>query len=496
MAPLKRLGVVDGTAFINPVGIRCATCAEVPDQRKESEMTKEKTEQAVETEVKAAAVEEAKKDEVKANPLEHTIDLTISAAEVQKLADTQLKRYAKNARMPGFRRGHVPMAQVRAMYGLQAFEEAVNEKVGEAWAKAARESGLEIAGAPRIEPVDSENKEEMKFQAVFEVFPTIEIPDFSTVSLKRYGCTVDEAAVEKTLDVMRRQRVVFEAAEEGREAQDEDRVTINFEGKKEGVPFAGGSAEGFVFTLGAKRMLPEFEAAVKGMKVGEKKTFPLTFPENYGPKELNGAQVEFEVELTKLEKANLPEVNDDFAKMLGVEGGVEAMRQEIRANLEREVKSRIDVKNRTEVFETLAKTLTFAVPAALIDNEAASLRDNLIRVLKARNPKGRQIEKSVPAVDAFRAEAENRVRLGLFVAELSAKEKLAATEEAVKEAAKTIASSYQEPDDVVSYLLNDQASRNQLFNQVQEENIARWVLEHAKTEDVAVDFDAVMAGQL
>ena len=444
-------------------------------------MTKEKTEQAVETEVKAAAVEEAKKDEVKANPLEHTIDLTISAAEVQKLADTQLKRYAKNARMPGFRRGHVPMAQVRAMYGLQAFEEAVNEKVGEAWAKAARESGLEIAGAPRIEPVDSENKEEMKFQAVFEVFPTIEIPDFSTVSLKRYGCTVDEAAVEKTLDVMRRQRVVFEAAEEGREAQDEDRVTINFEGKKEGVPFAGGSAEGFVFTLGAKRMLPEFEAAVKGMKVGEKKTFPLTFPENYGPKELNGAQVEFEVELTKLEKANLPEVNDDFAKMLGVEGGVEAMRQEIRANLEREVKSRIDVKNRTEVFETLAKTLTFAVPAALIDNEAASLRDNLIRVLKARNPN---------------AEAENRVRLGLFVAELSAKEKLAATEEAVKEAAKTIASSYQEPDDVVSYLLNDQASRNQLFNQVQEENIARWVLEHAKTEDVAVDFDAVMAGQL
>ena len=473
-----------------------------------------KAEETVQEEKAVAATQEAaaEQKEEAVNPNLRTLEVTIDGKEFQDGVTKELRRLSKKAKMPGFRPGHVPFAMVEAMYGQQASAEVINTLLEREANKAMRDGQYRVVGQFDAKPLaPAEGSKDLRFEVSFEVYPDIVLPDFSSVELKRYLCTVDDEAVNKTIDTIVKQRVTF-TKEEGRQAAAEDRLTVNFTGtingeefqggKAEGTgtingeEFQGGKAEGFSFVLGQGRMLPEFEDAATGMAAGQKKTFSLTFPENYGPKELNGAQVEFEVELTKLEKANLPEVNDDFAKMLGVEGGVEAMRQEIRANLEREVKSRIDVKNRTEVFETLAKTLTFAVPAALIDNEAASLRDNLIRVLKARNPKGRQIEKSVPAVDAFRAEAENRVRLGLFVAELSAKEKLAATEEAVKEAAKTIASSYQEPDDVVSYLLNDQASRNQLFNQVQEENIARWVLEHAKTEDVAVDFDAVMAGQL
>ena len=457
-------------------------------------MTEEKIEQTQEQAVEQTQAEAASpvvETNAAVNPLEHSLELKVAAADVEKLAEQHLKRYAKNARMPGFRRGHVPMNRVRMMYGAEAFNEAVNELVGRAWVEAARESKQQIVGAPSIDAVPTEDKEFMTFKAKFEVMPEIQKVDFTTLSLKRYGCKVDEAAVEKTIEVMRKQRVTFNV-EEGRAAQDEDRVTLNFKGMKEGVAFEGGTAEDYAFVLGQGRMLPEFEEAVRGMKAGEKKTFPLTFPEDYGHKDLNGASVEFDVEVLKVEAPTYPELNDEFAESLGIEG-VEKMREEVKLNLEREVAARIENKNKAEIFELLNNTLTYAVPQVLVEDQARSVANAYVQQFVARGAKADAF-KDLP-IDVFKPEAEKQVRLGLFVDNLIAEEKLAPTNEQMQKMAETLAAAYEEPAEVVKHILNDQASRANLVARIREENVAEFILGKAQTEDVEVEFDKVMSGQ-
>lgn len=457
-------------------------------------MTEEKIEQTQEQAVEQTQAEAASpvvETNAAVNPLEHSLELKVAAADVEKLAEQHLKRYAKNARMPGFRRGHVPMNRVRMMYGAEAFNEAVNELVGRAWVEAARESKQQIVGAPSIDAVPTEDKEFMTFKAKFEVMPEIQKVDFTTLSLKRYGCKVDEAAVEKTIEVMRKQRVTFNV-EEGRAAQDEDRVTLNFKGMKEGVAFEGGTAEDYAFVLGQGRMLPEFEDAVRGMKAGEKKTFPLTFPEDYGHKDLNGASVEFDVEVLKVEAPTYPELNDEFAESLGIEG-VEKMREEVKLNLEREVAARIENKNKAEIFELLNNTLTYAVPQVLVEDQARTVANAYVQQFVARGAKADAF-KDLP-IDVFKPEAEKQVRLGLFVDNLIAEEKLAPTNEQMQKMAETLAAAYEEPAEVVKHILNDQASRANLVARIREENVAEFILGKAQTEDVEVEFDKVMSGQ-
>ena len=457
-------------------------------------MTEEKIEQTQEQAVEQTQAEAASpvvETNAAVNPLEHSLELKVAAADVEKLAEQHLKRYAKNARMPGFRRGHVPMNRVRMMYGAEAFNEAVNELVGRAWVEAARESKQQIVGAPSIDAVPTEDKEFMTFKAKFEVMPEIQKVDFTTLSLKRYGCKVDEAAVEKTIEVMRKQRVTFNV-EEGRAAQDEDRVTLNFKGMKEGVAFEGGTAEDYAFVLGQGRMLPEFEDAVRGMKAGEKKTFQLTFPEDYGHKDLNGASVEFDVEVLKVEAPTYPELNDEFAESLGIEG-VEKMREEVKLNLEREVAARIENKNKAEIFELLNNTLTYAVPQVLVEDQARSVANAYVQQFVARGAKADAF-KDLP-IDVFKPEAEKQVRLGLFVDNLIAEEKLAPTNEQMQKMAETLAAAYEEPAEVVKHILNDQASRANLVARIREENVAEFILGKAQTEDVEVEFDKVMSGQ-
>ena len=457
-------------------------------------MTEEKIEQTQEQAVEQTQAEAASpvvETNAAVNPLEHSLELKVAAADVEKLAEQHLKRYAKNARMPGFRRGHVPMNRVRMMYGAEAFNEAVNELVGRAWVEAARESKQQIVGAPSIDAVPTEDKEFMTFKAKFEVMPEIQKVDFTTLSLKRYGCKVDEAAVEKTIEVMRKQRVTFNV-EEGRAAQDEDRVTLNFKGMKEGVAFEGGTAEDYAFVLGQGRMLPEFEDAVRGMKAGEKKTFPLTFPEDYGHKDLHGASVEFDVEVLKVEAPTYPELNDEFAESLGIEG-VEKMREEVKLNLEREVAARIENKNKAEIFELLNNTLTYAVPQVLVEDQARSVANAYVQQFVARGAKADAF-KDLP-IDVFKPEAEKQVRLGLFVDNLIAEEKLAPTNEQMQKMAETLAAAYEEPAEVVKHILNDQASRANLVARIREENVAEFILGKAQTEDVEVEFDKVMSGQ-
>ncbi len=425
------------------------------------------------------------------NPLERSLDLVISNEELNALVAKKLKEFGKNAKMPGFRKGHVPADRVQMMYGAEAFDRAVNELVSAAWVKAADESGLRIVGYPRIDATQSEDKDNMHFKAVFEVFPEVEIPSFADVELKRYVCPVTDAEVEKTIDVMRRQRATYNVVE--RAAQNDDSVKINFRGTKDGEAFAGGTAEGYQFVLGQGRMLPEFEAAVLGMSAGEKKTFPLTFPADYGVKDLEGQTVEFEIDMLEVSEPVYPEVNDEFAQSLGVEAGVEAMRNEIRSNLEREVKMRLEMRTKSEVMDKVAGVVNFSVPTAMVDDEAQNLAQQMLRDLQARGIDTKKIP-AMPA-DTFKAQAERRVRLGLFVDALLRQEQIAGTDEQVKALAEEIAASYEDPSEVVSYILKDANRVNNLKSQATENNVTEWVLSHAKTVEETVDFDQLMAGQ-
>ena len=371
-------------------------------------------------------------------------------------------------------------------------QETINQLVGEAWQKAASESELRIAGYPRIDAAkNEEDKENMHFTAKFEVFPDVQVPDFSAVELKRYVCPVTDAEVEKTIDVMRRQRATYNVVE--RAAANDDRVKLNFKGKKDGVEFQGGSAEGYVFVLGQGRMLPEFEAAVTGMAAGEKKTFPMTFPADYGIKELEGQAVEFDVEVVEVAEPAYPEVDDEFAASLGVKGGVEAMRAEIRANLEREVKARLETKTKAEVMEAAANACDFALPTVLVNDQCEALRQQMESDLA-----GRGIDvKKMPAmpVDAFKPQAERRVRLGLFVEALISQENISGSDEQVREIAADIASSYEKPEEVIEYIMKDQNRVGNLRAQATENNVTEWILAKAKTVEETVEFDKLMAGQ-
>lgn len=431
-------------------------------------------------------------DATPVNPLERTLELVVSNKAVEERAEKLLKEYGKNARMPGFRKGHVPADRVRAMYGAEAYDKAVNEFVSDAWMKAAKESGLNIVGVPTIDvKPNAEDKENMHLEAKFEVMPEVEIPSFADVELKRYVCPVTDAEVEKTIDVMRRQRATYNVVE--RAAQNDDRVKLNFNGKKDGVAFPGGSAEGYTFVLGQGRMLPEFEAAVLGMSASEKKTFPLTFPSDYGVQDLNGQTVEFEVEVQEVAEPVYPEIDDEFAKSLGVTDGVEAMRNEIRSNLEREVEARLQARTKSETMEAVAKVVQFAVPAALVDEESQRLSQQMITDLAARGIDTKKMPQ-MPK-DMFKDQSERRVRLGLFVNALMEKENVAGTEEQVRELANDIAASYEHPEEVVEYILKDQNRVASLTGQATENNVTKWVLDHAKTTEEKVDFDQLMAMQ-
>ena len=300
-----------------------------------------------------------------------------------------------------------------------------------------------------------------------------------------------DAEVEKTIDVMRRQRATYNVVE--RAAANDDRVKLNFKGKKDGVEFQGGSAEGYVFVLGQGRMLPEFEAAVTGMAAGEKKTFPMTFPADYGIKELEGQAVEFDVEVVEVAEPAYPEVDDEFAASLGVKGGVEAMRAEIRANLEREVKARLETKTKAEVMEAAANACDFALPTVLVNDQCEALRQQMESDLA-----GRGIDvKKMPAmpVDAFKPQAERRVRLGLFVEALISQENISGSDEQVREIAADIASSYEKPEEDIEYIMKDQNRVGNLRAQATENNVTEWILAKAKTVEETVEFDKLMAGQ-
>ncbi|MDD0837156.1 trigger factor [Curvibacter sp. HBC61] len=423
--------------------------------------------------------------------LERKITLTLPVTAIQAEVDTRLKRMARTVKMDGFRPGKVPMSVVAQRYGYSVQYEVMNDKVGEAFALAANEAKLRVAGQPRITEKEGAPEGELTFDAVFEVFPEVKIGDLSSAEIEKLSAEVDDAAIDKTLEILRKQRRTFAQRAQDQAAQDGDRVTVDFEGKIDGEPFAGGKAEDFQFLIADGQMLKEFEDAVRGMKAGESKTFPLAFPADYHGKDVAGKQADFLVTVKKIEAANLPEVNDALAKSLGIaEGTVDALRADIKKNLEREVKFRLLARNKQAVMDALVSKAELDLPNASINAELARMVEGARADLKQRGIK--DADKAPIPEEVFRPQAERRVRLGLVVAELVRANELQAKPEQLKAHVEELAASYEKPADVVRWYFSDNNRLAEVEGVVIENNVTEFVLARAKVTEKQVAFDELM----
>ena len=426
--------------------------------------------------------------------LERKVTLTLPINAIEAEVNTRLKRLARQVKIDGFRPGKVPAKVVAQMYGASVQYEVMNDKVGEAFAAVAVEAQLRVAGAPQISQKDGAAEGEMAFEAVFEVYPEVKMGDLATVEVEKVTADVTEEAIDKTVDILRKQRRTFAQRAAADAAVDGDRATIDFLGSIDGVPFEGGKADGFQFILGDGQMLKEFEDAVRGMKSGESKTFPLAFPEDYHGKDVAGKTADFLVTVHKVEAANLPEVDEAFVKTLGVnEPTVEALRADIRNNLEREVKNRLQARNKAAAMDAMVAKAELDLPKAPVQAELDRMADAARADLKQRGIKG--ADKAPIPDDIFRPQAERRVRLGLVVAELVRTEKLDATREQIEAHINEMAAAYERPADVVKWYTDDQQRMSEVEAVVIENNVTAFILAKAKVTEKAVDFDELMAQQ-
>jgi trigger factor len=433
--------------------------------------------------------------------LERRITITLPLAEVQAEVEKRLKVRARTAKAPGFRPGKVPMKMVAAQYGYQVETEVLNDKVGRAFSDAATENNLRVAGYPKIEPKTGDGVTEgsVAFDATFEVYPDVKIGDLSGAEVEKVTSAVTDAEIDKTVEILRKQRVHYHVkGEQGvhgdggadQSAKSGDRVTIDFIGKIEGVEFPGGKADDYAFVLGEGRMLPEFEAAAIGLKVGESKTFPLPFPADYHGKDVAGKTAEFTITMKKIEWAHMPEIDAEFAKSLGIaDGDLTKMRADIKANLEREVNNRVKAKTKDSVMDALIKAAELDVPKALIDQDVERLVEMTRQDMAQR---GMNVKDMPFPPELFTAQAERRVRLGLILAEVVKANKLEANADQVKAQVEEFAQSYEDPQQVLKYYYSDRRRLAEVEALVLEENVVNYVLGNAKVTEKPVAFDELM----
>ena len=425
--------------------------------------------------------------------LERKVTLSLPWSSINAECDKRLKQTARKARIDGFRPGKAPLSMIQSMYGAGIQNDVMNELAQKVFFDTAVEEGWKIAGMPRLEGVEGQDdKENFLFSGVFEVFPEVKVGDLSGQEVEKVTASVGDAEVEKTIDILRQQRTRFNHTE--RAAKDGDRVIIDFAGKIDGEAFAGGSAENYAFVLGQGQMLPEFEAGVNGLKEGESKDVEVNFPEDYHGKEVTGKTAVFTITVRNVAEPVLPEVDEVFAKALGIaDGNIETMRAEVKKNVEREVKRRVDSQNKEAAMEALLAVSELQVPNALINEEAARLaaemKQNFINqgMADAKNL-------DLP-LDMFKEQAERRVKLGLILAEVVQANGLEPSKEQIDAVIADFAESYEDPQEVIDWYHADNSRLQGPTSLAVEANVTDFVLGKAKVTKKALSFDEVMGNQ-
>ena len=423
--------------------------------------------------------------------LERRINLLIPATDLNSEIETRLKKLSRTVKADGFRPGKVPMSVVAQRYGYSVQSEVMNDQLGKAFSSAANEAQLRVAGIPRITPKDDAPEGQLSFDATFEVYPEVKLGDLSAIEVDRISSEVTDAAIDRTVDILRKQRRTFAQRPAVEGAAETDRVTIDFEGKIDGEPFQGGKSEAFQFLIGEGQMLEQFDKAVRGMKVGDSKTFPLQFPADYHGKDVAGKEADFLVTMKKIEAQNLPALDEPFIQSLGIaDGSNDGLRADVKKNLEREVKFRVLARNKAAAMDALVKVAELDLPKALVESELERLVAAAREDMKKRGIK--DADKAPIPSELFKAQAERRVHLGLVMAELVRSHKLQAKPEQLQAHIEELSQSYEKPGEVMRWYLSDRKRMSEVESVVIETNVTQHVLGLVKINDKALPFDDLM----
>lgn len=422
--------------------------------------------------------------------LERRFDASIPQQQIRGEIEARLKRLGRTAKVHGFRPGKVPYKILEQQYGAQVHQEVLGDALQRSFAEVARSNSLNVAGHPNFDVKTFDPAaEHVEYSATFEVYPEIVFGDIGAESVERATYTLTDADIDNTIATLRKQRTEYEVTD--RAAQNDDQVRIDFRGTLDGVVFEGGEAKNYAVVLGVGRTLPDFEKAIIGMKAGESKTFDMTFPDDYHGKDVAGKQVTFTIALHAVEAPHQPELDAEFAKLLGVQdGNIDTLKAEIRDNMQREVERRLKVRNKDNAMDTLLKISQLEVPKALLSWEVQSMMKQAIKDMEER---GMKIPKdmTLPA-DIFTERAERRVKLGLILAELVKQHGFGAQAEQVKAVLEDYAQSFEQPEEVVKWYYADPSRLQEWKNLVLEDNVVAWVMEKARVTDKAMEFNELM----
>ena len=413
--------------------------------------------------------------------LERRIEVAVPAERVSAEIEGRLKQIARTARLKGFRPGKAPLTVVRKQYGEQVQGEVVSELFRQSFGEAISTQKLKPATDPRIESLSAEPGAEMRYTALIEVFPEFSIKPLSELEVDRPAADITDADVDAMLETMRKQRPEFNAVE--REAGDNDRVTVDFEGRIDGEAFQGGTAAAIPFVIGQGRMLKEFEDGVKGAKAGEEKSVTVNFPADYGSEQVAGKTAIFTVKITTVEEQKLPELNDQFCEAFGItEGGVEALRKEVTESMEREMANAIRNKVRTQVLDKLHDTNPIEVPKGMVAEAVQSMQVDMARRMGIKDPK------QLPAPEALQEPARRRVALGLVVGEIIREQDLKVDRARVNERLTELVGDYPNADEMRRQYLQNAEAMRQIESAVLEDQLIDYVLTQAKVNAVPSTF--------
>jgi trigger factor len=420
--------------------------------------------------------------------LERRMTVEVPEERIDGEVKNRLQRLARTAKVKGFRPGKVPMKVVAQQYGKQVRDEVVGEVIQATYFEAINQEKLQPAGMPKsLEPTVNEAGKDLQYTATFEVMPEVEVADISGTKLEKVAAEVTDEDLEKMIDNLRQQHAEWKPVK--RKAKKGDRLNIDFKGTIDGEEFSGNSGEGVPVTIGSGRMIEGFEDGLVGAKAGDELTLDLKFPEEYGNQEVAGKPAQFAVKVNTVEEPVLPELDEEFAKGFGIgDGSLEALRNEVRKNMERELQQAVSAKNKQAVMDALLELNKIEVPEALVNNEAENLKQQMMQQMHVPEGKaGADLDASL-----FKGEAERRVTLGMLVAEIIKANELKVDEDKVKAKVEEIAATYEQPEQVVNWYMGDKNRLSQIENLLLEDEVVDWALGQADVSESKSSFDEVM----
>ncbi|EKF9217199.1 trigger factor [Vibrio cholerae] len=418
--------------------------------------------------------------------LQRRLNITVPAANIEDAVAAELRNIAKNRRFDGFRKGKVPMKMVAKMYGKAVRQDVLGEVMQRHFIEAIVKEKINPAGAPTFAPVEIGEGKDLVFTATFEVYPEVELKGLENIAVEKPAAEVTDADVAEMLETLRKQQATWKEVDEA--AENGKRVSIDFVGSIDGVEFEGGKAENFPLEMGAGRMIPGFEDGIAGKTKGMEFVIDVTFPEDYHAENLKGKAAKFAIKVNKVEARELPELNDEFVARFGVaEGGVDALKAEVRKNMERELKQAIKARIKEQAIEGLVKENEIQVPSALIDQEINVLRQQAAQRFGGNVEAAAQLPREL-----FEEQAKRRVVVGLLLGEVIRTHELKADEEKVKALITEMATAYEDPSEVVSYYEQNQQLMNNMRNVALEEQAVDAIIAKAKVTEKAISFSELM----